>query len=147
MKRLLGCALLAGMSLSAETIQSTLLALKDSGVARKALSNQLVDEMMAMAKSTQSPSRAAVERFSEDLTTALGGRDVTAIRAAALEKAISDVLGGKGSTFVPATSLRETLAGLGIDRRTVQAIVRRFIEIGEQVRGPDDLPMMLKKLR
>jgi hypothetical protein len=144
MKRLLGCALLAGMSLSAQTIQSTLLALKDS---RKALSSQLVDEMMAMVNVHQSPSRAAVERFSEDLTTALAGRDVTAIRAAALEKAISDVLRGKGSTFEPATSLRETLTGCGIDRRTVQAIVRRFIEIGEQVRGPDDLPMMLKRLR
>jgi hypothetical protein len=137
MKRLLGCALLAGMTLSAQTIQSTLLALKDS---RKALSHQLVDEMMAMVNVHQSPSRAAVERFAEDLTTALAGKDMTAIRAAALEKAITDVLSGKGSTWVPATSLRETLAGVGIDGRTVQAIVRRFIAIGEEVRGPDDLP-------
>jgi hypothetical protein len=138
MKHLLGCVLLAGIGLSAQTIQSTLLALKDS---RKALSNQLVDEMMALVNVHQSPSRAAVERFSEDLASALVGKDMTAIRAAALEKAITDVLRGKGSTFVPATSLRETLTGLGIDRITVQAIVRRFIEIGEQVRGPDDLPM------
>jgi hypothetical protein len=142
MKRLLGCILLLGGSLAAQSVQSTLLALKDSHAARKTLSNQLVDEMMTISKSDQSPSRATVQRFSEELTGALLGKDVTTIRAAALQKAITGVLSGKGSTFLPACSLYETLAGFRIDDRTIQVIVDRFREIGQEVRGPDDLPVL-----
>jgi len=142
MKRLLGCILLLGGSVAAQSVQSTLLALKDSHAARKTLSNQLVDEMMTISKSDQSPSRATVQRFSEELTGALLGKDVTTIRAAALQKAITGVLSGKGSTFLPACSLYETLAGFRIDDRTIQVIVDRFREIGQEVRGPDDLPVL-----
>jgi|HubBroStandDraft_3_1064219.scaffolds.fasta_scaffold957478_1 hypothetical protein len=142
MKLLLECILLLGGSLAAQSVQSTLLALKDPHASRKALSNRLVDEMMTIAKSDQSPSRATVQRFSEDLTSALIGKDVTTIRAAALQKAINGVLSGRGSTFLPACSLYETLAGFRIDDRTIQAIVDRFREIGQEVRGPDDLPVL-----
>ncbi len=146
MKRLLGCIVLLGASLSGQarqtSIQSTLLALKDSGVPRKVLSNQLVDEMMALAKRDQSPSRPAVQRFCEDLTTALAGKDMTQIRAEALQKAITRVLSGKGSTLLPASSLYDTLTGFRIDDRTVQGIVDRFREIGQEVRGPDDSPLI-----
>ncbi len=68
MKQILSCVLLLGASLSAQSIQSTLLALKDSNTPRKVLSNQLVDEMMALAKSNQSPRenyRAAILRRSD----------------------------------------------------------------------------------
>ena len=145
MKRLLGCLLLLGVSLSAQPIQSTLLALKDSHASRKTLSNQLVDQMMSLAKSDQSPSRATVQRFSEDLTTALLGKDVTKIRAEELEKAITGVLSGKGSTFLPASRLHDTLAGFRLDDRTIQLIVDRFREIGQEIRGPDDLPVQKSK--
>lgn len=141
MKRLLGCFLLLGATLTAQSVQSTLLALKDPHASRKVLSNQLVDEMMALAKSDRSPSRQTVQRFSEDLTTALLGTDVTTIRASALQKAISDVLSGKGSTFLPASRLHDTLVGFRIDDRTIQAIVDRFRDIGQEIRGPDDLPI------
>ncbi len=146
MKRLLGCVLLLGTGLAAQNLQSTLLALKDSHAARKTLSKQLVDEMMAQAKPHQSPSRASVQRFCEDLTTALIGRDITTVRAKVLRQAIVDVMGGKGSTFLPASSLRETLTGCGIEEPTVQAIVQRFIDIGQEVRGPDDLPVQPKRV-
>jgi hypothetical protein len=146
MTRLLGCVLLLGIGSSAQSVQSTLLALKDSNAPRKALSKQLVDEMMAQAKAHQTPSRYAVQRFSEDLTTALIGRDITTIRAAALQKAIADLMRGKGSTFIPASSMRETLTSCGIDDPTVQAIVQRFIDIGQEVRGPDDLPVQQKRI-
>jgi hypothetical protein len=147
MKRLLGCLLLLGVNLAAQSIESTLLALKDSQTPRKMLSNQLVDGMMAVANPNCSPSRATVQRFSEDLTTVLLGKDVTAIRAAALQKAISGVLSGKGSTSLPAHRLYETLAGFRIDDRTIQGIVDRFREIGQEVRGPDDAPLLPFKLK
>jgi hypothetical protein len=142
MNRLFGCVLLLSAALTAESLESTLLALKDARVPRKVLSNQLVDEMMAMAKSDQSPSRASVQRFCEDLTTALQGKDMTAIRAAALHKAIVGVMSGKGSTFMPTSKLYETLAGFRIEDRTIQLIVDRFREIGQEVRGPDDSPLI-----
>jgi hypothetical protein len=145
--RLFACVFLLGGTLAGQSVQSTLLALKDSHTSRKVLSNQLVDEMMAMAKSDQSPSRQTVQRFTEDLTTALAGKDITTIRAAALEKAISGVLSGKGSTFLPANRLYETLVSCGIDDRTVQAIVGRFTDIGREVRGPDDIGVRPIKLK
>src|SRR5271169_6428126 len=149
MKRLFGSVLLLGVSLIAQSpksVQSTLLALKDSGAPRKALSDELVDEMMALAKkSVSAPSRAAVERFSEDLTSALRGRDVTAVRAEVLQNAIVKVLSGRGSNFEPATRLRETLTNCGISSSTVTALVARFIEIGQEVRGPDDLGRLPKE--
>jgi hypothetical protein len=147
MNRLFACVLLLGATLTAQSVQSTLLALKDSRTPRKVLSNQLVNQMMALAKSDQSPSRQTVQRFSEDLTTALAGKDITTIRAAAIEKAISGVLSGNGSTFLPANRLYETLVSCGIDDRTVQAIVGRFTDIGREVRGPDDLGVRPIKLR
>jgi hypothetical protein len=139
MYRLLACVLLLGAMLRAESIQSTLLALKDPNTSRKVLSNQLVDQMMAIAKGDRSPSRPTVQRFCEDLTSILHGKDVTTIRAEALEKAIAGVLSGKGSTLLPANKLYETLAGFRINDRTIQGIVDRFREIGVEVRGPDDM--------
>jgi hypothetical protein len=142
--RLLGCVLLLGTSLSAQTIEKTLLALKDPAAPRKVLSNHLADQILSLSRQGQVPSKTAVQRFADDLTTALLGRDITTIRASVLDKSISDLARGRGSTFVPATSLRETLTSCGIDAPTVQAIVRRFIDIGQEMRGPDDLPVRPK---
>jgi hypothetical protein len=148
MKRLPSFVLLLGVGLLAQTppsksVQSTLLALKESGNSRRVLSDQLAEQMMALAKGTR-PSRAAVERFSEDLTTALTGKDVTTVRASVLQRAISDLMSGKGSNFEPASKLRDTLTNCGISPPTVQGIVGRFIEIGQEVRGPDDLGVLPK---
>jgi hypothetical protein len=147
MKRLLGIFLLSGVALTAQTksVQSILLALKDSNAPRKALSDELVNKMMTLAK--RDVSRPLVERFSEDFTGALLGRDITAVRASVMQKAISDLLSGQGSNFEPASKLRDTLTSCGISASTVQAIVARFIEIGEEIRGPDDLGVRRKPLK
>jgi hypothetical protein len=147
MHRLVGCLLLLGASLAAESLQSTLLALKDSQAPRKTLSDQLVDEMMALAKADRSPVRTTVQRFAEDLTSVLLGKDVTAVRAAALEKAIVAVMSGKGSTALPANKLYETLAGFRINDRTIQRIVDRFRDIGQEIRGPDDLGLQPRQFK
>ena len=142
MRQILSCVLLFGASLSAQTLQSTLLALKDPQAPRKVLSNQLVDEIMALSKNDQSPARSTVQRFAEDLTGALRGKDVTAVRATALAKAITDVMSGKGSTALPANRLYETLCGFRMEHQTIQLLVDRFREIGQEVRGPDDSPLI-----
>lgn len=145
MKRLLGIVLLLGVELAAQTksVQSILLALKDSNAPRKALSDQLVNKMMATAK--RDVSRQMIERFSEDFTGALLGRDITTVRASVMQRAISDLLSGKGSNFEPASKLRDTLTSCGISASTVQAIVGRFIDVGQEIRGPDDLGVLPKQ--
>ena len=150
MKRLLGMVLLLGVGLTAQTphaksVQDILLALKDSNAPRKALSDQLVDRMMALAK--RDVSRPMVERFSEDFTSALLGRDITVVRASLMQKAISDLLSGKGSNFEPASKLRDTLTSCGVAASVVQAIVGRFIDIGQEIRGPDELGILPKGLK
>ena len=144
MKRLLGIILLSGVQLAAQTksVQNILLALKDSNAPRKVLSDQLVELMMSQAK--RDVSRPMVERFSEDFTGALLGRDITTVRASVMQRAITDLLSGKGSNFEPASKLRDTLTSCGISAPTVQAIVGRFIDIGQEIRGPDDLGGILK---
>jgi hypothetical protein len=145
-KRMLGCLLILAADLTAQTtsMESTFLALKDPHAPRAALSGKLAIEMMFLSKmgGSQNLSSSMVQRFSEDLTGALLGRDITTIRASALQKAIAGVLSGKGSTFVPASRFREALASCGIEDRTVQAIVDQLTHLGQEVRGPDDLGIL-----
>jgi len=147
MKRLLGIVLLLGVGLAAQTksVQSILLALKDANAPRKALADQLTAKMMAQAK--RDVNRSMVERFSEDLTGAVLGRDITTVRASVMQKAIFDLLSGRGSNFEPASKLRDTLTGCGIGASSVQVIVGRFIDIGQEIRGPDDLGVQRKTLK
>jgi len=152
MKRLSGIVLLLGVALHAQptSMESTFLALKDAHAPRAALSNKLALEITLLAKKSgraQGLAQSTVVRFSEDLTTALLGKDITAIRAAALAKAIARVLSGKGSTFMPATSFRETLVSCGVEDRTVQQIIERMIDLGQEIRGPDDLGVLRKTLK
>ena len=139
MNRLFGCILLASAALTAQSVQSTLLALKDSHTPRKVLSNQLVNEMMALAKSDQSPSRAGG-------ATILRGSDHRARRQGHDDNSRDGDAEShfrrperQGIDDLPANRLYETLAGFGIEDRTVQAIVGRFTDIGQEVRGPDDI--------
>jgi len=142
--RWFACIFLLASAASAESVQSTLLALKDPGASRTVLSDELVEQMIGLAaKQIYRPSRPAVERFSEDFTSALLGKDVTPNRATAFEVAILCVLSRQGSTFLAAKILSDALTGCGVERRTVKGIVDRFSDIGREVRGPDDLSRIL----
>ena len=125
-------------------LRSTLQALKDRSASRTTLSHRLVDEIMSMADSEHKPARTTVERFTEELTSALIGRDLTTPQVMMLERSIDEVLANSGATFTSASRLRETLAALGVDASRLQIIVKRFIAIGEEVRGPDDLKLSVQ---
>jgi len=103
--------------------------------------------MIAMAgKEIYRPSRTTVQRFSEDFTTALLGKDVTPVRAKAFQVAILCVLSRQGSTFLAAKTLSEALTNCGVEDRRAKAVVDRFRDIGREVRGPDDLSRTLVRL-
>ena len=122
-------------------LRSTLQALKSRGASRATLSRQLADAILLLAETGHQPSRSAVTSFADELTTALLGRELTNSQVTTLAQSMEEVLRRSGTTtFIPACQLRETLAALGVDASKVQIITRRFIAIGEEIRGPDDMP-------
>jgi hypothetical protein len=129
-------------------IISTLTAMKSAAASQTLLSDKLTDEIMSLVRSDARLARTTVAAFSHDLTSALVGKEVTSIRAETLQRSIRDVVGTSAATFPAATSLREALTSLGIDPATTQGITRRFMAIGEGIRGPDDIQLLMPmKLR
>jgi hypothetical protein len=121
-------------------LRSALLALTDSAASRTTLSHRLADEIMSMADSEHQPSLpAVVTGFADELTSALIGRGLTNPQVMMLEQSIDEVLRSSGATFTSASRLRETLTAIGVDASKLQIITKRFIAIGEDLRGPDDL--------
>lgn len=141
MNRLAGFVLFLGTSLAAQSIHSTLLALSDATAPRARLTRQLTDQMMALAKPDQIPGRVSVERFSIELTAALAGHDISASKASAIERTISDLMRGNGATFLRANALWQTLGTCGVLPYKVQTVVDAFVKIGQEIRGPDDSPV------
>ena len=132
-------------------LHTTLLALKESPAfwrwdaemrrTRSPLSYQLVNEIMSLAESEWQPSRLTVASFADELANALLGKNITDTEALMMEDSIDAVLRSTGATFTAASHLRETLAALGVDASKLRIITMRFMAIGEEVRGPDDLQM------
>ena len=145
MKNALCLLLLSGVmtaqppALNPETVSGVLQALKNRGYS-PALSDQLVGAIMAMAELGHPPSRPVIAAFADALTSGLAGKNLTTAHVAAVRRCIADVLLGSGATFIPASRLRETLTAIGVDSSKTQEIVKRYIAIGEEIRGPDDMP-------
>ncbi len=125
---------------AARNLRSALQALKDRGASRTTLSRQLADAILSLAQAGHEPSRSTVASFSEELTAALLGKDLTKEQLTAVEQSIGEVLHVTGATSIPASRLRETLTALGVDATMSQTVTRRLIAMGEEVRGPDDMP-------
>ncbi len=128
---------------SVSKLRSTLLALKEPGASRPALSQQLSEELMSLAEKDCKPSSTAVANFSDELTKALLGKHMTDAHVLLLEQSIREVLRSTGATFTSATSFRQTLLAVGVDPSAAQVVTTRFIKIGEEVRGPDDIHVEL----
>ena len=136
---------LAAKPETARQLRSTLQALKSRDASRTTLSRKLADAILALAQAGHEPSRSAVTSFSEELTAALLGKDLTKEQLTAVEQSIGEVLHVTGATSIPATRLRETLTALGVDATRSQTVTRRFIAMGEEVRGPDDMPATIRR--
>jgi hypothetical protein len=147
MNRLLCGVVLISTSLAGQSLQSTLLALKDATAPRTKLTKQLTDELMALAKPPQTPSRITVEVFSSDLAHAIGGRDLTAAQASAMQNAMSDVMAGKGAAFLRTNVLWQELTACGVESYQVRRIVDDFTKLAQDVRGPDDAPVRGKPIQ
>lgn len=142
------CLLLMGVSLNAQStgedkaaggkLKSILMALKYSSAVQASLAQQLRDEMMALADSNRKPLRATVSVFADEFTDTLFGKDLSNAQVSELQSSITDMLRGSRANFNSASRLREVLVAIHVEDSKTRRITRRFIAIGEEVRGPDD---------
>jgi hypothetical protein len=124
-------------------LSSTLMALKDATASRASRSQELVDEMMSLAKKDYCPPRLVIARFADKLTSALVGRKLNESQVTTVQQSIVNVLRGSGTSNLSlADRLQETLTVLGISPSETRFIIRDFIAVGEAVRGPDDTPLI-----
>lgn len=150
MRRLL-CSLLFAAALSGQTagedkvaignLTSTLIGIGKADASRVNLSQRLADDMFALADPDHEPSRTVLADFADELTATLFGKELSTRSVAVLQQSIRDMLRGSSSTFAPAAFLREILTGAGVDAVKSQVVTRRFMAIGEEIKGPDDLEL------
>lgn len=162
MRSALSCYLLcAGLSLfgqstpadqAAAKLDAILAAMKDPGASRPALSQQLADVILSLAQPDHQPSRSTVVAFTDELTGALIGKDLKWNAPPKwLLGPIVEILSTSGANFTKASRFGDVLKSLGVDAAKTQRITTRFIKIGEEVRGPDDLqarpPLVTRPLK
>lgn len=127
---------------------SILRALRTSPVAaRTSIAERLTREIMALASADRKPSSAVVSDFAGDFTEALIGKALTNSQVSALESSITNLSRGLTATFSSAEHLRQQLEAIQIDGSRITIIIKRFVAIGEQIRGPDDQPILRSPLK
>jgi hypothetical protein len=98
--------------------------------------------MAGISQREHQPTRQQFSSFANALPGAATGKTISGIQASLLSRCILNVLRGeRTSNLLLAGNFRDTLAFLRIDDAKTELLVRRFIAIGEAVRGPDDSPV------
>ena len=127
---------------SAESIQkvkSALLAIAKADAPIDFLSRQLADSILPLVVRDHEPTVPQVTDFTHEISRALVGRMLSNEQVWALQQCIVDMLRGAGiSNFALAQRLHETLTALEVNDARTNIIIRRFLTIGEAVRGLDD---------
>jgi hypothetical protein len=115
-------------------------------------SQQIADDILSLTDTKPQPSRRVVLDFTDELTRALIGKRRSAENVANLGAAIVDVLRSDGvptwkyRAFLDAA--RQTLVSMGVSQQGAQRVADRLRILGQQVRGPEDLPAAsLQELR
>jgi hypothetical protein len=144
MRSVLSVLLLSGLFCFGQApsgkLSSTLAALRDGGLDRSVVSRQLADEMISLAD--VKVSRPTVERFAEELTGALVGKPMTQVQLTSLQNSITEVMRGSVTNANSSRHLREVLDSIRIDAMRTKVITKSFLAVGEEIRGPDDTPVL-----
>jgi len=105
---------------------------------------QIADDILALAEPGAEPSRRTVREFTDELTAAMIGKPSGAY-IPQLRTAIVDVLHSNalpGWRYREAIeSLRSRLAAMRVPYAEAQRVADRLKVVGQEVRGPDDLPV------
>lgn len=126
---------------TAAILENTLSALQDASVDRTSMTKQFADEMMAGASNDRKPSRSTVELFADKFVRAMRGRKIPKPQLVALQNSLTQMLDGTHPNSNSASRFREVLTVLNIDSSVREELTARFIAVGEDIRGPDDLPV------
>jgi hypothetical protein len=122
-------------------------AVQNSGADRVLVSKQFVDSLMALAHEPRLPSRSSVQRFAERFTEAVLGKRLSDAQTDGLQRCITDMVRGRVANFESAGRLNSILTSIRVDPSKAQAVVDAFLEIGKDVRGPDDSPLLKFRFR
>jgi hypothetical protein len=162
MRKVCLCTMLAALALSGQSINQpfdqvnppsdatrltqalarvhlALTAMMQPGVSADLASQQLADSMAALALPERKPTRPELTAFTDELAKAFNGKIFDHTQGATLVQCIADLLRAEDvSNYQIAERLRETLSAAGISDGSADLVIRRFLVIGEAVRGPDD---------
>jgi hypothetical protein len=120
-------------------MRSILMAMKSRSNRDDSLNQQLADSILALASPERKPARTPISAFTVELANALRGTSFKDDQDTALQQCIVDVVrAGNVTNFRLAQRLRESLAALGANESNTDLVIRRFVAVGEAVRGPDD---------
>ena len=112
---------------------------------RTFVTKQLANAMMPFARPDRQPSRQSVEDFATEFARSMIRKELTIVQVRSLENAITEMMRGSVPNYTSTGHLRDTLSSLHVDSVDTITITTRFLAIGEEVRGPDDLQLMRYK--
>ena len=104
-----------------------------------ASATELTDTILAIALKDRQPTRQEVSGFTEALADAKAPGPIPSAQVSALQRCIVDILRDQSaSNFALAQRLRQALTAIRVNDLKTDLIIRRFLAVGEAVRGPDD---------
>jgi hypothetical protein len=125
-----------------QSLDSTLVTLKEGRASQSRLSQELAHVMMRLVESDQQPPWPVVVSFTNKLTRELIGKQPNSAQTTAMRECIVEVMRRTGTSNAGlASRLQQTLFSIGIDSSKTQLVVRDFIAVREAVQGPDDSPV------
>src|SRR5579871_6762415 len=127
---------------SLKALQKPLAAMQDPKADRVAAARQLTDAMLPLADPNRKPSREIVDDFTKELAFALSGKTLSNEQLANLNASLWVVMKGSVPNLKSTSLLRDTLTNVGLANDEVHTLTALFLAIGEDVRGPDDLPVV-----
>ena len=122
-----------------DNLTSTLIGIGKKDASLTYMSHKLADDIWALADPDHETARVRVEKFADELTTALYGKKLPDRSVTVLQQSIREVIRGSSPTFPSAANVRQILTAAGVEELKVQVVTRSFMAIGEEIRGPDDL--------
>ena len=118
-------------------------ALSDGAGTKSAVARELSIRMYAAFGKDQPATRAAIDRLAHSLADALWEQHFEKTSGEELARALTQLVTPSSQ---PNAALvrraRIALSRIGIDALRAESLSRQMIAVGEQVRGPDDMPVL-----